>query len=103
MLRGVRARDSLDALVGCNLSTEVVPDLGWLIPAYRNAASIEWPELAGRVGIDPDRPFQLERFCGYAGQFELDTGHLKPGIKTVRVTVTGSKGHTSQFTRQITF
>ncbi|MDB5082834.1 MAG: hypothetical protein JWP00_4758 [Chloroflexi bacterium] len=51
MLRGVLARDNLDAMVGRNLETDVVPDLGWLIPDYCNAEAVRWPELAELVGL----------------------------------------------------
>lgn len=40
MLRGILAKDNLDALTGRNLYAEVVPDLGWLIPYHgRNQPS----------------------------------------------------------------
>jgi len=56
-LRGVLAKDTLDALVGTNLATEVIPDLGWLIPQYNPGYKSLWVKLANSLQLDSSQPY----------------------------------------------
>jgi hypothetical protein len=88
MLRGVLARDNLDALTGRNLYTEVVPDLGWLIPFHKESAPPSPDSSPIPSQFDPGRPYlifhtfpamasdpaELERIAATLLKLQADSG-----------------------------